>query len=188
MGSEPRPSKEFEIDGATKLRELTTDDAPRLFSVIDTNRAYLREWLPWLDSQQGPTDSLEFIRRSKEENQQGIALTLAIEHLGKIVGVIGFHEYDYEKGQASMGYWISAPHQGKGIVTKSCKRLIAYAFRDLRFNKVIMRIATENHASRRVAERCGLSQEETISQAEWLYDHHVDQTVYSVLAEDWSDH
>lgn len=167
------------------LRELTVDDAPRLYAAVDANRAYLREWLPWLDSQQGPADSLEFIKNCREKSKQGTGLTLGIELQGELVGVVGFHEIDHENRQASIGYWISASHQGKGLVTKSCKRLIDYAVDDVKLEKVIMRIAPGNTPSRRVAERCGLKPEETIKQAEWLYDHYVDLVIYRMHAKDW---
>ena len=178
-------SKEFEVDRSTRLRELRGDDASRLYAVIDSNRTHLREWLPWVDGQRGANDSLEFIERTRKENQDGVALTLGIEHMGDIVGVIGFHEFDYENRQSSMGYWISACNQGKGIVTKSCNKLIEYAFGDLKLNRVVMKIASDNIRSRKVAERNGLVQEGTCGQSEWLYDRHVDHVIYAIVAGDW---
>ncbi len=183
-GSTVSKSKEFRIDKSTLLRELTADDADRLYAVIDENRTHLREWLPWVDRQQGVNDTLEFIEGTRKENQDGVALTLGIEYMGNVVGVIGFHEFDTENRQSSMGYWISACNQGKGIITKSCRKLIDYAFSDLKLNRVVMRIARDNVRSRKVAERNGLSQEGMFRQSEWLYDRYVDHVIYAIVVGD----
>ena len=178
-------SKEFEIDASTRLRELTSEDAGALYALVDSNRKYLRQWLAWVDKQQGPEDSGQFIEGARKDNQAGVALTLGIEHQGDIAGVIKFHEIDHDNRQTSLGYWISSSHQGKGIVSRSCARLIEYAFTDLGFNRVEIRAAERNIRSRRVAERIGLVYEGTCRQAEWLYDHFVNHVIYATLADEW---
>ena len=177
--------KEFRIDASTPLRELTGEDAGSLYALVDSNRKYLRQWLPWVDMQQGPDDSRQFIEGARKDNRAGVALTLGIEHQGDIVGVIGFHEFDNENRQTSMGFWISSSHQGKGIVSRGCGRLIEHAFTDLGLNRVVMRIAEDNVRSRRVAERNGLVYEGTCRQSEWLYDHFVNQAIYATVADQW---
>ena len=178
--------KEFRIDASTRLRELTGEDAGALYALVDGNRNYLRQWLPWVDRQQGPQDSAHFIEGARKDNRAGVALTLGIEHQGEIAGVIAFHEFDRDNRQISMGFWISSSHQGKGIVSSSCERLIEYAFTDLGLNRVVMKIAEDNIRSRRVAERLGLACEATSRQSEWLYDHYVNQAIYAITAEQWS--
>jgi len=175
--------KEFKIDASTRLRELTGEDAGALYALVDSNRKYLRQWLPWVDRQQGQQDSSQFIEGAIKDNRAGVALTLGIEHQGDIVGVIAFHEFDCDNRQTSMGFWISSSHQGKGIVSSSCRRLIEYAFTDLRLNRMVMKIAEDNIRSRRLAERLGLACEGTCSQSEWLYDHYVNQVIYAVVAD-----
>lgn len=177
--------KQFRIDASTRLRALTSEDAGSLYALVDSNRKYLRQWLPWVDMQQGPHDSGQFIERATKDNQAGVALILGIEHQGNIVGVIGFHEFDNDNRQTSMGFWISSSHQGKGVVSSSCARLIEYAFTDLGLNRVVMKIAEGNVPSRRVAERNGLAYEGTCRQSEWLYDHFVNQVVYAAVADQW---
>ena len=123
--------KEFRIDASTRLRELTSEDAGSLYALVDGNRKHLRQWLAWVDLQQGPDDSRQFIEGARKNNRAGLALTLGIEHEGDIAGVIGFPEFDNDNRNASMGYWISSSHQGKGIISRSCEMLIEYALTDL---------------------------------------------------------
>ena len=177
---------EFRIDASTRLRELTGEDAGALYALVDSNRKYLMQWLPWVDRQQGSKDSAQFIESARMDNRAGVALTLGIEHQGDIAGVIAFHEFDSDNRQTSMGFWISSSHQGKGIVSSSCERLIEYAFTDLGLNRVVMKIAEDNLRSRRVAERLGLACEANSRQSEWLYDHYVNQVIYAITADQWS--
>ena len=86
--------KELRIDASTRLRELTGEDAGALYALVDGNRKYLRQWLAWVDMQQGPHDSRQFIEGARKSNRAGVALTLGIEHEGDIAGVIGFPEID----------------------------------------------------------------------------------------------
>ena len=177
--------KEFRIDASTRLREMTSEDAGSLYALVDGNRKHLRQWLAWVDLQQGPDDSRQFIEGARKNNRAGLALTLGIEHEGDIAGVIGFPEFDNDNRNASMGYWISSSHQGKGIISRSCEMLIEYALTDLGLNRVEVRIADDNTRSRRVAERIGLAYEGTRRQSAWLYDHFENLAIYAAVADQW---
>lgn len=72
-------------------------------------------------------------------------------------------------------------------MTKVAKALTNYAFTHLNLNKVEIRAAVGNKKSRSVPERLGFVNEGIIRQAEWLYDHYVDITVYGVLANEWRE-
>ena len=60
-----------------------------------------------------------------------------------------------------------------------------HAFDVMDLNRVELRAASGNTASRRIAERLGFVEEGTARQAQWLYDHFVDLVVYAMLADDW---
>lgn len=51
----------YEVDEHITLRQLNLQDANQLFALIDSNRSYLREWLPWLDTNVSSDDSIAFI-------------------------------------------------------------------------------------------------------------------------------
>ena len=188
LSSKESRLKEFRIDASTRLRELAGEDAGSLYALVDGNRKHLRQWLAWVDMQQGPDDSGQFIEGARKNNKAGVALTLGIEHEGEIAGVIGFPELDNGNRKASMGYWISSSHQGKGIISRSCERLIEYALTDLGLNRVEVRIAEDNVRSRRVAERIGLAYEGTCRQSAWLYDHFENLAIYAAVADQWLSH
>jgi ribosomal-protein-serine acetyltransferase len=175
----------LKVCDSVELRQIVPEDVEDLTELIDRNRSYLREWLPWLDNSTSVMDSARFIGRSIEQAKDDNGLTLGILFNGKLVGVIGQHYVDSLNRRTEIGYWLDATHQGRGIVTRAVARLTDYAFRAQDCNRVILQCAAENTKSRAVAERLGFVKEGTLREAEWLYDHYVDLVVYSMLKRTW---
>lgn len=173
------------VSNSVELRQMAETDAEALTLLIDRNRTYLREWLPWLDSSSNIRDAMRFIGRSIEQAHDMNGLTLGIIFDGKLAGVIGQHYVDSLNRRTEIGYWLDQTHQGRGIVTRSTARLTEYAFREQDCNRVILHCASGNLKSRAVAERLGFAQEGILREAEWLYDHYVDLVVYSMLKRTW---
>ena len=167
------------------LRQISESDTEELTELIDRNRAYLREWLPWLDSSTGLHDTARFIGRSIEQVEDDNGYTFGIVCGGALAGVIGQHYLDPLNRRTEIGYWLDASHQGSGIATRSTARLTDYSFFDQGCNRVILHCAVGNTKSRAVAERLGFTQEGILREAEWLYDHYVDLVVYSMLKSQW---
>jgi ribosomal-protein-serine acetyltransferase len=179
------PRQKLRVSDSVELRQLDQDDAEDLTRLIDCNRAYLKEWLPWLDNSTSLSDTMRFIGRSVEQAEDENGLTLGILCNGKLAGIIGQHYVDTLNRRTEIGYWIDAGYQGRGIVTRATARLTDYAFREQDCNRVILQCAAGNLKSRAVAERLGFAPEGISREAEWLYDHYVDLVVYSMLKRTW---
>ncbi|SIT03976.1 GNAT family N-acetyltransferase [Alicyclobacillus vulcanalis] len=173
------------IDDSLCLRLLEPRDAEDLYRLLDESRAYLREWLPFLDDNQSSADTRAFILSGLKRyaNQDGAEIGLWYQ--GEIAGVLGLHFIDWANRATSLGYWLGERYQGKGIMTRACQAVIDILFRDYGLMRVEIRAATGNRKSRAVAERLGFTYEGFKRQAEWLYDHYVDHAVYSMLAHEW---
>lgn len=175
----------IKIDATTELHLLTENDAAAIYLLIESNRAYLREWLPWIDYTQSVEDEQAFISNACIQYQNNQSFIYAIWYQQQIVGTIGYNQLDWTNRKVDIGYWLAAQYQGKGIMTRSCRALIGYAFDDLKLNKVEIRCATMNTHSCAIPQRLGFIQEGTMRQAEWLYDHYVDLKLYGLLASEW---
>jgi ribosomal-protein-serine acetyltransferase len=57
----------FQISDRHALRLLQPTDADELFRLTDSNRAYLRTWLPWLDSTTSVVNTQDFIRSTIQQ-------------------------------------------------------------------------------------------------------------------------
>ena len=121
-----------------ELRLLQTSDADELFALVDTNRAHLRRWLPWLDSTTQPSDARKFIERSLQQfaDNQGFAAAVCLD--GHIGGVIGYHHIEWSHRIGSFGYWLAESHQGHGIMSASCLAIVSHAFTTLGLNRLVV--------------------------------------------------
>jgi len=179
------PDKTHHIEGGIELHVSEIDDAEELFSIIDYNRKYLRNWLPWLDEVKSVEDEKTFILHSYEKFIRGEGVSYSIKFSKSIIGVIGLNWIDRENRRCGVGYWISEEYMGRGIITKCCKVLINHCFNDLGLNSFILEVATENYPSRSIAERLGMRLEGINKDREWLYNHFVDGAHYSITKDEW---
>lgn len=168
-----------------QLRDLSESHAPKLFELLEANRASLREWLPWLDGQQSVQDSIQFIRMARIQSDRQESLSVGIWHRGELCGVMGFHRFDWANKATMVGYWLASGFRGKGIMTEACRAFVDYGFNKLHLHRIEIRCAPGNLKSRAIPERLGFTKEATLRESEWLYDHYVDLIVYSMLAPDW---
>ncbi|MFC4321177.1 GNAT family N-acetyltransferase [Litchfieldia salsa] len=174
------------IDQELSLKLIELKDAERVFQLTEESRAYLKNWLPWLDSTTSVEDTKGFIQMVLKQYAENKGVTTVISFQGEIVGVASYNSIDWTNKIAYIGYWLGEAYQGKGIITRVSKALTDYALRELDLNKVEIRAAVGNDKSWGVPTRLGFQEEGVIRQAEWLYDHYVDHVVYGMLASEWN--
>jgi len=168
----------IEISNTVVLRCISLDDVQAIFNTINTERAYLRKWLPFVDSTLQQSDTFAYIQKVIEEDQ--ILYTIWDE--GRFVGLIGFNNLDTVSKKAEIGYWISETAQGKGIVSMSVKELLQYAFDDLELNKIWIKVAVNNERSRKIPERLGFTLEGIEREGELLIESKfTDLAIYGLL-------
>jgi len=174
-----------EIDNNLSLELLETTDAEELLNLIDSNRAYLKEWLAWLDRIKEVNDTKSFIKNTKEQYASDNGFQAGIFYDNKLIGVIGIVDIDWQDKKTEIGYWIDSKYQGKGIITKSCKVIIDYAFNKLKLNKVEIHCAENNKKSQGIPKRLGFTKEGVLREAQYLYGEFVNLVIYGLLAREW---
>lgn len=177
---------EIQVDEDIHLRPLEGHQAEALHWLVEENRAYLRQWMRWLDINVSVADNRNFIAQMRHQYADRSGLVQGLWFRGELAGVIGHNRIDWHSRRSEAGYWLGAKFQGQGIVTKSCKALLTHAFAELGLNRVEFRVATGNTRSRAIQLRLGCREEGTLRDADWLYDHFVDYVVYSMLAREWA--
>ena len=186
--SSPKQAAMFEhiIDERLSLRTLRIQDADELFAVVGANRAYLKQWLPWLDANTAPEHTRAFIQSILDQCARNEGFVCAILYERKIVGTAGYHPIKWNNRSVEIGYWLAEALAGHGIVTQCCRVLIEHAFTDLKLHKVLIPVAEENHKSRAIPERLGFKNKGVLRNAEWLYDRYVNHIIYSLSSQDWN--
>ncbi len=169
------------LNNEVKLSLSIPQYAGALFELTDKNRAFLKKWLPWLDTVTKPSDTKEFIEAQLLRFQRGEALHVTIFYRDDISGVLGYDQIDQANGIGRIGYWQAQEYSGKGIMTKSVKSLIELGFEYYSLNRIEIRCAVNNLKSRAIPERLGFRQEGTIRRALKVNGEYVDHMVYGLL-------
>jgi len=175
----------FDAGSGLTLRAVRPEDAEELFALTDANRASLREWLPWVDATRTPADTLAFIEAAMGQARGGGGFHAAIRSGSAIVGVVGYHEIDWQTRRASLGYWLAAAQRGRGVATDACRAMVNDAFGRLGLRQVTIACATDNLRSRAVPERLGFVPVRVVEAAEQLAHRTVDHVVYGLDHAAW---
>ncbi|MCM3322157.1 GNAT family N-acetyltransferase [Cytobacillus kochii] len=172
------------IDSSLKLHLLEPYHSEDFYLLIEQNRAYLAEWLPWVQF----TDSIEKTNAvisswlQQFHTQNGIFLGIFINQ--KLIGSISLHTIDWKNKQASIGYLLDQTHQGKGLITKSVNHLIHYTFSHLHLHRIEIKCALKNDKSRKIPEKLGFTQEGVLRDSEYINNQFHDLVLYSLLSTD----
>lgn len=175
----------FRINDDIELCLLEERHTEMSFALVDRNRSHLRTWMPWVKPGYSLEDSRSYIKDNLKRLADNAGFDLSIFFQGQMAGQIGYNRLDWDNRTTELGYWLGESFQGRGLVTAACRKLIDYAFDELKMNRVEIRCAAANIRSRAIPERLGFQQDGILRQAEWLHDAFVDLVVYSTLAGEW---
>jgi RimJ/RimL family protein N-acetyltransferase len=104
------------------------------------------------------------------------------------VGTIDLHEVDLRNGSASLGIAIGDPADtGQGYGSDALRALVAFAFEQLRLERVELDVYAYNEGARRVYERVGFRHEGTLRRALFRDGAHHDVDRMAVLRDEWMD-
>ena len=170
-----------------ELRLVEERQADAIFTAVEQNRDYLREWLLWVDATTGAQPVVEFIRKALHQFAENRGFAAGIWAAGRFIGSVGFHNIDWVNRKVEMGYWLDREQQGKGIMHDACRVMIQHAFEELKLNRVEIRCALGNGSSNRVAQRLGFRLDGTLRGANLLYGEYHDLNIYGLLASEWEE-
>ncbi len=185
VGPLPLPRFALHVDDELSLALLERDDAPALSALVEANRAHLLPWMPWA-ADTAPRATLDFIeRRALPAIAAADGFEVGLWWRGSLVGSAGVHSLQRSSRSASLGYWLAAEAQGRGIVTRAMSALIDKAFLDHGLERIDIRADAQNARSRAVAERLGFPYEGTLRREYWNGRSYVDLAVYSLMRSEW---
>jgi ribosomal-protein-serine acetyltransferase len=176
----------IKVDDNILLELLDNSHALPVLNLIEANRNYLKEWLPWVDNMQTIGDFKNYIDKCKVQHVEGSDLGYVIILKKNIVGRIGLHNIDHQNKIASIGYWLDEKFTGKGIISKSCKAVINYAYHTLNINRIEIKCGTGNNKSRAIAEKLGFKKEGILREAELVNNTFIDLYIFSMLKNEWA--
>ncbi|PKG25408.1 GNAT family N-acetyltransferase [Niallia nealsonii] len=176
---------QLQVNNDIKLRLLEIHDASAIFQLIDQDRLYLREWLPWIDLVLFPQQYSTIIPIWHKQYAENKGFEAGIFYKDKLVGMISLQQVDWQNRQASIGYFLASSAQGKGIMTNTVAAVLNYAFYYLNLNRIEIRCGLKNKKSMTIPEKLLFTKEGVIREGEFLYDHYHDLVLFSMLEKEW---
>jgi [ribosomal protein S5]-alanine N-acetyltransferase len=139
-------------------RLITLDDAGPLARLVTANRDYLAPWSPVQADTYFTVDGQRAVlTRDLVANDRGTMLPLAIVDTGGAVcGRINLNSIVRGALQgASVGYWVSASHAGRGLASAAVADVIRAGFGELGLHRLEAATLLHNTPSQRVLARNG---------------------------------
>jgi ribosomal-protein-serine acetyltransferase len=166
------------------VRRYVLGDLDAIWAVAAGERERLGEWMPWVEG----TTSIDVQRAWLEkvvgepEGLEGCGIFTDDE----LAGGVGL-TWDGYVIAGEIGYWIRAPYEGRGLITRSAREFTRLAFEHVGLNRVVIRAGVGNVRSRAVPERLGYVEESVERGGGRGLGGYYDIVVYSMLAEEWRD-
>ncbi|MFV0253576.1 MAG: GNAT family N-acetyltransferase [Beutenbergiaceae bacterium] len=148
-------------DGVVTLRPLRYSDSDAWERLRRANEGWLLPWEATLPgSNAKPPTYRQYVRQQARAARAGTDYSLGMLVAGELVGHLTISSVVMgSMRSASVGYWISQEHAGRGHTPRAVALASDYCFFELHLHRVEINIRPENHASLRVADKLGFRDE-----------------------------
>lgn len=166
------------------LRRLEPEDAAAVFAYASDHE--VTKYLSW-DTHKTVADSLAFINFTVERYRKDEAGDWAIilQATGKLIGTLGFPQVDRKNNQAAIGYVSGRHYWGAGLMPEAVRRLLQFAFHELKLNRIECIHALPNTRSGRVMQKAGMTLEGVARERLFAKGRYWDVKQYAILRSDW---
>ncbi|MDR1758999.1 MAG: GNAT family N-acetyltransferase [Fibrobacter sp.] len=143
------------------LKLLTEEDSLALFSLVQTSRDFLKEWLPWPENMNSAAEAAHYIEPYlfQREMDNGALWGIYRKESDTLLGTVCLQWFSPEHLSGSLGYWMGEPYIKQGFAAEALFLLCDFLFNSLKINRLELSIACENKASLALAEHLGFIRE-----------------------------
>ena len=144
----------YPIDNDIKLALVHSSFAKELTALVNAQKDYLGEWLPWVATCDEKSYQ-DFVKFALHKYADDKGLYTNIFYQGNLVGAVSLNDIHHHLKKCEIGYWLSQDYQGRGIMTRAVRGIMDIAKDVYGMDVAQIRAAEHNLPSRRVAERLG---------------------------------
>jgi len=172
-------------DEIVVLQPSEIDDAERYLKMVADNYDRLTQWIRVPIPPSTVEDRRKAHAADLANGADGTGYWWLIEYDGGLAGTIALHHVERTEKWALVGYWLAEEFTGKGIMTKSLKAVIDWAFSKLELNRVEIQASLNNPSSAAIPERLGIRRESIRRQSELINGTTLDMASYAAFADNW---
>jgi ribosomal-protein-serine acetyltransferase len=175
------------VNSEVELRLMQQKNSNEIFQLVDRSRPYLGKFLPWVKYMKSLEDYKEVIQQWLLQLTENKGFQSGIYYKGKFVGMIGIHPIDWVAKMTAIGYWLAEEHQGKGIITECCQKVMQICFEEYELNRLEIRCDPANKRSRAIPKRLGFIQEGVLRGVMNQNGQYHDSVVYGILKSEYKE-
>jgi len=172
--------------GTLIVRPYAPGDAGPLCEAVQESFETVGRWLPWCHKSYGEADAVAWIEQCSEDWRRGDQFAFAVFDAvtRDFVGSAGLNQFNRQNNYANLGYWTRQSRQGQGISTAAARIVCAFGFDELALTRIEIAVASDNRASRRVAEKLGAMFEGVLRNRIRCNDTATAAALYSLIPND----
>ena len=168
------------------LREPTSDDLGALvdlLSVEDASRFGLEEGIDDVAVQL-------FVERATRDREAGAAFTYVVANAtGRgVAGLVQMRALDPMFETAEWECTLAPSVRGSGVFIETARLVCGFAFHTIGAHRIEARVQLQNGRANGALRKLGAVQEGILRRSARRRGEYVDQVLWSVLKDDWSDH
>ena len=166
------------------LRPYLAGDAPDV--ALACRDELMQRWLPLPDPY---TDAQAVAWCTKfapgfRTSGEGVEAAAMRRADGRLVGSFGLKRTDWQARVSEIGYWVAPWGRGEGLATEATVAIARWLLIEQGFERLVLRAATGNVASQRVAEKAGFTREGVARNAGFTNSGRVDLVVFGLTRAD----
>lgn len=166
------------------LRKIYISDAENIFEYASTEN--VTKYLSWT-AHKTIEDTKEFIYMVTQNYMDGDPSSWAIYHKDdkKVIGTIGFVDYNSEHKRAEVGFALSEKYWNQGITSEALKLVLDFGFNHLELIRIEARCFLPNIASEKVLLKAGFQYEGTLRNQIFVNNKSISLKMFSLLKEEF---
>jgi ribosomal-protein-serine acetyltransferase len=133
----------LQLGGRLIAEPAHPSQADELLDLVVRNRAQLTRYLPGAAKLVTREQATLHFLHLEQQRHAGQLLEWALYFEGCLCGSLRLNYIDPAIGKAGVGYFLDADLQGRGLMTRALRGLLAHAFTQLGFNRIELRHAID---------------------------------------------
>jgi [ribosomal protein S5]-alanine N-acetyltransferase len=125
---------------------------------------------------------------SKHEKPNYYNWAIQLRSSSEVIGRLWGMHLDEQLSQIELAYELGQNWWNQGLMTEAVKTVIDFFYNEVGFNRICANHASENPASGRVMQKCGMTYEGIMRQACKCNNGLFDKVNYAILADDYFSH
>ena len=132
-------------------------------------------------------DTRAYVRYLLYQYRNGLpgSWVIVLKETNRVMGTIGYMSYSADNATVEVGYSLAREAWGKGLMTEALTAVVDESFRSLQLHRIEAMHFSDNPASGRVMEKCGMTHEGHMRERICCKGVFRDVEMWGIIRKDW---